>query len=89
MTGPAMPPVPPDWGSWEDLYHSYQEQIQAESEWLREMGRQRGIWERRTLRMQHLLEPYWDWQAAERFPDEPVDSPPQADGLASPDLTSS
>jgi len=70
VTGLDIPPVPDGFNSWEDLYHSYQEQIQAESEWLREMGRQRGIWERRTLQMQHLLEPYWDWQAGVKFPED-------------------
>jgi hypothetical protein len=66
----SPPPVPPDWDSWDDVYREYQRHIQDESEWLREMNRQRASWERSTLARQKLLQPYWDWQAAEKFPED-------------------
>jgi hypothetical protein len=38
----------------------YKLHIQAETEWLREMNRQRKVWEDRTLWFRALLEPYWE-----------------------------
>lgn len=64
------PPVPPDYASYEELEDVYRLHIQAETAWLREMNRQRGIWERRTLQLQAQLQPYWDEQIRAKFGDQ-------------------